>query len=248
VAIHSQQLAGGWGYNFESEPDADTTAWVVRLMAKLSDPCARDASRYLEPFLGESGGIRTFSTPERFGTWAQEHIDVTPTAGLALVESTSDGALVARLRAWCLAKQRAQGGWHSFWWSTDAYAVARNLEFLKSSGGIPANVLEGGRRWLLSQGAMGSAFEGAHLLVSAVLIGMIEETKSQCLVNDLLSFQMSDGSWPASSVLQVPHQWSEEAEVLLYADCNRLMSTAMASHSLRLWLQARRETAAGGAA
>jgi hypothetical protein len=77
---------------------------------------------------------------------------------------------------------------------------------------------------------------------------MIEETKSQCLVNDLLSFQMSDGSWPASSVLQVPHQWSEEAEVLLYADCNRLMSTAMASHSLRLWLQARRETAAGGAA
>lgn len=246
VAIHSHRLAGGWGYNFEGEPDSDTTAWVFRLMAKLSDSCAREASKYLEPFLGESGGVRTFSDPERFGTWAQEHIDVTPTVGLALVESASDEALIARLRAWCLAKQCASGGWDSFWWSTDAYAVAGNLEFLNSSGGIPANVLEGCRRWLLSQGRMESAFEGAHLLTSAVLLGAVEETKCLSLVNDLLSSQMSDGSWPASCVLQVPHQSSDEAEVLLYDDCKRLMSTAMASQSLKTWLQAKASTPASG--
>ena len=93
VAIHSHRLTGGWGYNFESEPDSDTTAWVFRLMAKLSDPCAREASKYLEPFLGESGGVRTFPDLERFGTWAHEHTDVTPNAGSALVESGSDGVL-----------------------------------------------------------------------------------------------------------------------------------------------------------
>ena len=246
MAIHSHWRPGGWGYNFDGEPDADTTAWVLRLMAKLNDPCARDAARYLEPFLSRSGGVRTFSTPERFGTWAHEHIDVVPTVGLALVESASDESLTARLRAWCLAKQRTGGGWDSFWWSTDAYAVARNLEFLNLSGGIPATVLEVCRRWLLSQSRMESAFEGAHLLLSAVLLEAIEETKCLCLVNDLLSSQMSDGSWPASCVLQVPHQSSDEAEVLLYDDCKRLMSTAMASQSLKTWLQAKASTPASG--
>jgi len=247
VAIHSHRLTGGWGYNFESEPDSDTTAWVFRLMAKLSDPCAREASKYLEPFLGESGGVRTFPDLERFGTWAHEHADVTPNAGSALVESGSDdGVRAARLRAWCLAKQRGGGGWESFWWSTDAYAVARNLEFLNLSGGIPTTVLEACRRWLLSQSRMESAFEGAHLLLSAVLLEAIEETKCLCLVNDLLSSQMSDGSWPASCVLQVPHQSSDEAEVLLYDDCKRLMSTAMASQSLKTWLQAKASTPASG--
>lgn len=238
AAIHAHRLRGGWGYNFEGEPDADTTAWVLRLMAKLSDPCAREASKYLEPFLGESGGVRTFSTPDRFGIWAHEHIDVTPTVGLALVESASDETLIARLRAWCLATQGAGGGWDSFWWSTDSYAVARNLEFLDSSRGIPATVVEGCRTWLLGQGAMQSAFEGAHLLFSIVLIEVVEATKCFCLVGDLLASQMSDGSWPASLVLQVPHQWNDKAEVLLYDDCQRLMSTAMVLHSLNSWLRA----------
>jgi hypothetical protein len=238
VAIHSHRLSGGWGYNFEGEPDADTTAWVLRLMAKLSDPCARDAARYLEPFLSESGGVRTFSTPKRFGTWAHEHIDVTPTVGLALVENASGEALIARLRAWCLAKQRPDGGWDTFWWSTDSYAVARNLEFLNSSGGIPANVVEGCWRWLFAQGVMRSSFEGAHLLLSAIFIGAMEEANCLRLVSDLLASQLSDGSWPASPVLQVPHQWDDEAEILLYDDCKRLMSTAMVLRSLSSWLRA----------
>lgn|SRR6185437_5427537 len=238
MAIHSHWRPGGWGYNFDGEPDADTTAWVLRLMAKLNDPCARDAARYLEPFLSRSGGVRTFSTPERFGTWAHEHIDVVPTVGLALVESASDESLTARLRAWCLAKQRTGGGWHSFWWSTDSYAVAQNLEFLKSSGGIPANVVESCWRWLFAQGAMRSSFEGAHLLLSAIFIGAMEEANCLRLVGDLLASQLSDGSWPASPVLQVPHQWDDEAEILLYDDCKRLMSTAMVLRSLSSWLRA----------
>ena len=238
VAIHSHRLSGGWGYNFEGEPDADTTAWVLRLIAKLSDPCAREASKYLEPFLGESGGVRTFSDPERFGTWAHEHADVTPNAGSALVESASGAVLIARLRAWCLAKQRTDGGWDSFWWSTDAYAVARNLEFLRSSGGIPANVVEAGRKWLFAQGAMRSSFEGAHLLLSAIFTGALEEANCLCLVDDLLASQRSDGAWPASCVLQVPHQWNDDAGILLYDDCKRLMSTAMVLQSFRLWLRA----------
>lgn len=235
LTIQSHRISGRWGYNSKGEPDADTTAWVIRLTAKLSDPCANDAAKLLAPFVSDSGGVRTFSPPERFGIWAEEHADVTPNVGSALVESASDKLLIARLRAWCLEKQRNHGGWDSFWWSTNSYALARNLEFLDSSGGIPATVKESCRNWLLGQSKAQSAFEGGHLLLGAVLVGA--EKACLDLVDDLLASQMHDGSWPASSVLQVPHQWDDAAEVLLYADCKRLMSTATALQALRSWLR-----------
>jgi hypothetical protein len=237
--LRSIRCPRGWGYNSETAPDADTTAWVLRVMAKAGDPLAREAAHYLGPFVSESGGVRTFHPPERFGRWAQEHADVTPVVGLALVECGAGGALVKRLRDWALTKQRHDGGWSSFWWSTDSYATARNLEFLDSSGGIPSKVRAGCREWLRNQSEPRSAFEGAHRLMIMVSVGMREEAVCALFVDALLSLQMSDGSWPTSTVLQVRDQRKEDGDdIPTYGDNKRLMSTAMMDQSLKLWLHA----------
>jgi hypothetical protein len=57
------------------------------------------------------------------------------------------------------------------------------------------------------------------------------------LADALLGLQMSDGSWPTSRVLRVPDQQEESGEQLPgHGDGKRLMSTAMVSQSLKLWL------------
>jgi hypothetical protein len=246
-ALRSIRCSRGWGYNSDTAPDADTTAWVLRVMAKVADPLTRDATRYLEPFVSDSGGVRTFQQRDRFGNWAQEHADVTPVVGLALVECGADGVLVNRMRDWSMAKQRPDGGWSSFWWSTDCYATARNLEFLDSSGGIPSRVRDGCREWLRNQDAPRSAFEGANQLMIMVTVGMREETGCAPFVNALLRSQMSDGSWPASTVLRVPDQREENGDdIPTYRDAKRLMSTAMMDQSLKVWLRAGETAPSGG--
>jgi squalene cyclase len=235
AALCSIHRPDGWGYNSGIAPDADTTAWVLRLMANVGDPFHRDATRYLQPFITESGGVRTFHHPERFGSWAQEHADVTPVAGLALVECAGDPVLVSRLRGWSLAQQRQDGAWSSFWWATDAYATARNLEFLESSGGVPSGILESCIGWLDGRNLTKSAFEGAQQLIIRVTVGMREAQVCAQLVDALLGLQMGDGSWPASSVLRIPNQKKQGGDQL-YGDNKRLMTTAMMVHALKLWL------------
>jgi hypothetical protein len=195
-------------------------------MARMQHPCIRDAARYLAPFIEQGGGVRTFPS-QRFGTWAQTHADVTPVAGLALLECAGDPDIIQQLRSWSLANQSAEGGWHSFWWSTDAYATARNLEFLAASGGLTDTAIHSARRWFASQSPAGSSFEAAqHLIIAALL-----KIPSDQLADNLIRLQLPDGSWPASTVLLVPNQMNDGL-LSTHADSRRLMSTAMALHAL----------------
>jgi hypothetical protein len=218
---------GGWGYNSLTAIDADSTAWVLRFMARIQHPCVRDATRYLSPFIGQGGGVRTFQT-ERFGTWAQPHADVTPVAGLALLEGGADPDVIQQLRTWSLANQSPEGHWRSFWWSTHAYATARNLEFLAASGGLADNAINSARRWLAGQSPARSSFEAAQHLIIARLL----KAPSDQLAANLSSLQMPDGGWPPSTVLLVPDQMNADALPFVHADSKRLMSTAMALHAL----------------
>jgi hypothetical protein len=226
-ALHSIRKTGGWGYNSSTAIDADSTAWVLRFMARIQHPCIRDATLYLSPFIAQGGGVRTFQS-QRFGSWAHQHADVTPVAGLALLECGGDRDIVQQLRSWSLANQSLEGHWHSFWWSTDAYATARNLEFLAASGGLTDTVIHSARRWLANQSTARSSFEAAHHLIISTLL----KTASHELAANLLSLQMPDGGWPASTVLQVPDQVNAAAPPSIHADSRRLMSTAMALHAL----------------
>jgi hypothetical protein len=177
----------------------------------------------LSPYLDESGWAHTFADPS-FGTWAWAHADVTPAAGLALMAGRGPSWAVELLRDACLAARESDGTWLSFWWTTDAYAVALNLEFLDASGGIPADAAEAIRDWLAVVPAAASAFESAQLVATAALVA----ADAREHVSELVARQRHDGGWPASAVLLVPSQ-ETGAPGAGQADVRRLLTTATAS-------------------
>lgn len=219
-AVAALARPAGWGYNTSTACDADTTSWALRLLE------GRPGVGALSPYLDESGQAHTFADP-MFGSWSWAHADVTPAAGLALVAGRGPRWAVELLRDACLAAREPDGTWRSFWWTTDAYAVALNLEFLDVSGGIPADAVEAIRDWLAVVPAAASAFEAAQLVVVAALVGADASGR----VSELVALQREDGGWPASAVLLVP---SQETGVpgTGQADVRRLVTTATAIYAL----------------
>jgi uncharacterized protein YceK len=223
----------GWSYNPKIAPDADSTAWALRFLAAIGDPRASVLSGLLLPFITENGGVRTFNRPGRFGTWAREHADVVPIVGLALVECGGDTRAISRLREWSLRHCQANGHWLSFWWSTDSYATAWNLAFLKASGGIPDDIRQAASAWAAIQETASSAMETALQLNVMLELGLVAGNRR---AHNLLAKQQPDGAWQPSAVLLVPNQQTEDrSQCLAYTDIRSLMTTALSAQSLRRW-------------
>jgi hypothetical protein len=231
-SLHASIRRNGWGYNVATAIDADTTAWVLRFLAAIDDLRTLDAAACLLPFVDANGAARTFACADRFGRWGEQHADVTPLVGLALLEA-GRASQAAPIRAACLAGFDARVPWRSFWWNTDAYAIARNLEFLAVSGGIPPDVLGGCRTWLGHRSAPSSVFECAQLAIVARLVDA-SDARAQ-FVAALVSAQHADGGWSASHALLVPSQRvaPREAGARAHEDVRRLMTTAMATLALK---------------
>lgn len=213
----------GWGYNGRTAADADTTAWVCRFLARRGGAPSR-ARSLLEAFLGPGGAARTFRGRERFGSWAGEHADVTPVVGLALLRLGAPAATVVRVRSAVVRAYRAGAGWRAFWWSFDAYAVARSLEFLRVSGGVPVLC----RRGLeLPEPPASTPLERCARLAVRLALGRPARAELEAL----LAAQLPDGSFPPSTVLRVPSQ-SNRSTGSVHADCERLYGTAVALSAL----------------
>ncbi len=238
-ALHALQKPAGWGYNRHTAADADSTAWACRVLTALSSRHDLPQAALLQQFIHPDGSSQTFAGKERFGSWAGYHADVQPMIGNALVRLfavTNDAALPAiirLMRACCILSAKPEG-WTSFWWTTDAYAIACNLEFLQSSGGIPATICKSAANWLADAALPQSAFEAAQYLMIALLTGTDAEKHISCLVET----QLEDGSWLSSGVLLVPPQFDKSNVAPAYPDIRRLMSTAMALIALKSVLAA----------
>jgi hypothetical protein len=210
----------GWGYNVLTPCDADTTAWAVRFLGIHGN------EKLLLRFLDIEGRARTY-TEGGFGSWTEIHADVTPVVGMALLVVGAPPWIIARVRSACLRSRTANGSWISFWWTTHAYALARNLQFLAASGGIAADIAGAARIWLASAPASSSAFETAQLAEAAHLAGAPVEER----ILDLLMRQRGDGGWPASGALLLRDR-TNAMPGEPYADVNRLFTTASALRAL----------------
>jgi hypothetical protein len=242
-ALLSLQKPSGWSYNRHTAADADSTAWACRVLAALGYGKGLPLAGKLLPFIHADGSSSTFLGEERFGSWAGYHPDVQPMIGNAIVRiyaADPDPALavwIRRLREACILSA-GPDGWASFWWTTDAYAIATSLEFLQGSGGIPPAILDSVTRWLAGAGAPRSSFEAAQYLMIALLTGNMEEQYLSLLIDT----QLDDGSWPSSSVLLVPAQFNngEKGQGPAFPDLRRIMSTAMALIAMKTLLLATR--------
>lgn len=235
MALLAELRATGWGYNMSVSTDADTTAWVLRFMARIGDASVKNATRLLIPFLAPNGAAHTFRNPEYFGRWAGEHADVTPVVGMALIECSGDFSLTNRIRTRVLDDQRVDGAWTSFWWSTDVYATAKSLEFLSSCGGIPEATRSSASAWLATRPLPASSLEAANILTALVYCGLAKISQTQTVVELLMDTKNADSSWPASNVLLVPDQHVSSRESPRFADTKRLMSTSAVIEALSLW-------------
>lgn len=243
-ALHALQKPAGWGYNRHTASDADTTAWTCRVIAALQVQKDQPLAAILQPYILPDGSTQTFIGKEKFGSWAGYHADVQPMMGNALVRlyavshDPALAALIRRLREYSIISFK-DDCWSSFWWTTDAYAIACNLEFLQTSGGIPASMLNAAQHRLEQAMPPASAFEAAQYLVIALLTG----SPVELYMNYLLATQLDDGSWLSSDMLLVPPQFGNGTDEFTpaFPDIRRLMSTAMALTSLKMVLSATRQ-------
>ena len=222
----------GWGYNSRTACDADSTSWSIRFLARTNALDGIAIAPLLAMYATPSDTFRTFRSPERFGTWAGEHDEVTPLAGLALV-AAGEHSLAARVRDAVLRTWRTKEEWVPFWWATPAYASAQNLEFLAATGGIPEDVAAGESARLLCRRPAGSAIETTQVLAMALLLGLREAACEACQL--LLRAQWPDGGWPPSPALLVPEQQHDlSVPPQHFADDRRIFGTAAAVVALRL--------------
>ncbi len=228
----------GWGYNRATAADADSTATAIRFLAAEGELHGVDAAELLERYIDRAGCVTTFDSTARFGAWGEAHADVTPTLGLALIAAGSSRKLVGRIRDGCLSSRR--GLWQSYWWEGDAYAVARNLEFLRASGGISEEIVASVRSWLEQSPPPRTAFEASQRLHAAAVLGSEGSSLVEPLTRLLLDLQLDDGSWPPSPVLRLPSQDSRPSTQVFADEC-RVFGTAQAVSAMRLASETKEE-------
>lgn len=185
---------GGWGYRENVRPDADSTSWVIRLLAARGRPAPPAAVVFLDRHASDNG-YRTYHSRSMTRRWSKPTPDVTAVALLARFEA---GVLdLPALRdGWIrlLAPARtAAGTWTSAWWEEPGYATAVAVEAWVAAG------WPGPRLTPTPDGAPLTAFGQALWAYVHALTGQYADTTV------LLAAERPGGGWPGDARLLVPH-------------------------------------------
>lgn len=225
--VAAQNTDGGWGYNEDVPTDADSTAWVLRLLNRLgrASACQRAAECLIGCQRSRNGGIATYSesSPIRrfmgisrwvpFSGWCAPQTEVTAAAALALASAPHGGRPVQVREAWRFVKsrQRRDGSWSSYWWTSPHYATLQAVEFAITAGDESAvrravlwtivNQRDSGG-WTAA-GPADSAFASA-LAVSILLRASAAADRVKLGLVRLVELQQADGGWPSQPSLRIP--------------------------------------------
>jgi hypothetical protein len=230
---HSRSYALGWGFNSQTGPDADSTAWALRALAVTGmaiDPADVD---FLLGHWTPPGGVATYRSGPAH--WGDPHPDVTPVALLALPAGPAQIVMDRTLR-FVGASREPGGAWPAYWWSTTHYSTLLNVELLASFGRLVGD--EGPVVTAVPTQRVTSAVDLACVLHAATLVWDPEAI--QGLAATLIRLQKPSGAWPPSRVLRVTDpEWSVASRVsprgVLYADLGGVYTTATAVRALATW-------------
>ena len=228
----------GWGFNASTGPDADSTAWAMRLHHELDEPLRAADIDFL---CSHWHAGRGFSTFRRTDAWGQPHPDVTPVAALALPVDIREPRPADILHA-VFASRSPDGTWPSYWWRSSHYSTAANGELLASRGlgHLCGFAVDDG------PGALRSHFDTACALMAGCFT-LVDDSIVDVLSNGLVGAQKSDGSWEGSDDLRVTDPlcrapWLAPAG-RRYRDIHALITTATSLRALTLRLSKRPATA-----
>jgi hypothetical protein len=226
--LASEFAGGGWGYNDQLPPDADSTALAIAFLSTEQARVPDRAYKQLKLFQRVDGGFATYS--EDFGSWGVSHPDVTPMAVMALLSHypRGDQSVESGIR-YALSQATADGLWRSFWWTSALYSTEVNISLAKQAG-IQRDWTRTGSS--LNSLSPANAFEFS-LFISALLdIGHDPECESiYGATQRLLREQTRDGSWISEPILRVTRQdcfepWNESVPGPTFSDPNRLFTSA----------------------
>ena len=239
-----EAAGGGWSYNGEVGPDADSTAHAILLLAAVGVPIPARSRERLLSFQRRDGGFSTYGDDEGFGSWGASHADVSAVCGRALLAMGELPAspAVARCLAFTAAQRATSGLWPSFWWRSPLYATQANLAWLIAAG-APIDL-----RWVaegLASQTPNTPFERALWLDARLRIGALADAQTlpaiaaaaSAIFAAVLDEQEADGGWPSAPMLRVTRRdcaapWAEADAGPLYADPKRLFTSATVLRAL----------------
>jgi len=215
--VECQKPDGGWGYNEATPSDADSTSWVVLALSKdtheYADTRAR-AAAFLRRHRRHDGGIATYANagPIRrftslprwlpFRGWCRPTVEVSAVATRAL--RAVDGT-VTNDSGWryTQSKQRPDGSWGAYWWTTPHVATQQAVALGASLGRAESIRMAAG--WAIRVfDPDGPAFNSA-LCLSIVASAIPSDVDTiERMIDALQRGQLSDGSWPSVPILRIP--------------------------------------------
>lgn len=224
---------GGWGYNATVGMDADSTSYAILFLASIGLQVPDAAYTVLASLQGADGGFATYPQIGAPHAWNVSHPDVTPVALLAMrTHPAPDRGVMHRGIEYVIRHKTTQGLWNSFWWGSCLYGTEASLSLLDAAGtGLPSSPA-----FMLIEPT--NAFEVA-LLISSLLY--VDREGSHAIIRDLvdklISQQQLDGSWRSAPILRITRQdcyepWASGDAGQLYAEPNRLFTTATVLHAL----------------
>lgn len=126
---------GAYGYHARVQPDADSTAWAIRLLALRGRPVPAAALAFLVEHETRVG-YRTYRNQEVAGRWAEPTPDVTSAALLARYEAGAlePAGLAEAFERLVRPARELSGRWRSQWWAEDGYPTAIAMEAWVAAG------------------------------------------------------------------------------------------------------------------
>ena len=222
--VAGQHEDGGWGYNATVPSDADSTACVLLFLGRMgyrADPCRRAAS-CLVRHQRENGGVATYDEPGpirrfmgvgrwvRFKGWCSPQVEVTATAGCALATLAPANPAVVDAWRYVRSRQRADGSWSSYWWTSPHYSTLRAVELALALDDVEPvgraavwamRTQSADGSWGAS-GASPSAFATA-LSLSILLCAGVRGRPVQRAISTLAMLQEEDGGWSSHPIMRI---------------------------------------------
>jgi hypothetical protein len=173
----------------------------------------------------KTGGVATYREPgpiRRFmglgaeadlGGWCSSHVEVTATAGraFAAVTSTPEGREAEAAWRYVSSRQRPDGSWASYWWTTNHYPTLQAVALAAEMGAEEA--VKRAADWALREqcqdggwsapGAPTSAFATA-LSLSVLVRAGVRGPHVDRAVERLQALQDADGGWPSQPIMRIP--------------------------------------------
>jgi Prenyltransferase and squalene oxidase repeat/Squalene-hopene cyclase C-terminal domain len=226
--LAGQHDDGGWGYHAGVPTDADSTACALLFLAALGrrDSGVERATACLSRHQDtDSGGLATYREPgpirhfmglgaeTDLDGWCSSHVEVTATAGraFAAVTGTPRGGEAEAAWRYVSSRQRADGSWASYWWTTNHHPTLQAVALAIEVGDNTA--VKRAAHWTLREqgqdggwsapGAPASAFATA-LSLSILLRARVSGPPVDRAIQRLLELQDADGGWPSHPIMRIP--------------------------------------------